>query len=73
VYVFREKHVERLVAIVSIAMAAALLVGSIVVLYLVKGDGIRLGLIGVFTFLFAASVGLLTNAKRSELFAATAA
>ena len=33
----------------------------------------RLGLIATFTTLFAASVGLLTNARRAELFAATAA
>lgn len=50
-----------------------LLVGSIVVLYFEQTPGIRLGLLGVFTLVFAASVGLLTNARRTELFATTAA
>jgi hypothetical protein len=32
-----------------------------------------LGLLTVFTLLFAGSIGLLTNARRAEVFAATAA
>jgi hypothetical protein len=72
VFLFREEHVERLIAVVSVILAALLLVGSIVALYFVQAPGLRLGLLGVFTSLFAASVALLTNAKRAELFAATA-
>lgn len=70
---FREKHVERLVVVVSIVLAAIFLVGAIVALYLVNSDGIKLALVGVFTLAFAASVGMLTSVKRSELFGATAA
>jgi hypothetical protein len=33
----------------------------------------KLGIIGAFIVLFAGSVGLLTTAKRTEIFAATAA
>jgi len=50
-----------------------LLFGAILVLHKVKTDDLKLGLIGLFTFLFAASTGLMTNAKRSEVFASTAA
>jgi hypothetical protein len=42
-------------------------------LYNIKTDDLKLGLIALFTIIFAASVGLLTNARRAEVFGATAA
>lgn len=57
----------------STLLAALLLIGAIVVLYKVQSASWRLGWIGAFTSLFAGSVGLLTNARRAELFGATAA
>lgn len=50
-----------------------LLIGAIVVLYLVKDMSKRLGIVAAFTGGFAASLGLLTNARRAEIFGATAA
>jgi hypothetical protein len=73
IYAFREQYADRLVTIISIILSAVFLIGAIVTLYFVRGDGSRLGLVGAFTLSFAASVGLLTNAKRSEMFGATAA
>lgn len=35
--------------------------------------GLRLGMVALFTSLFAIIVGLLTNARRAELFGSTAA
>ena len=49
-----------------------LLVGAIVALNYVHSQHWRIGLIAVFTVTFAGSVGLLTNASRAEIFAATA-
>lgn len=60
-------------AVLSILLAAILLIGSIVNLYLVQDNLKRLGLVGVYTAVFAASVGILSNARRAELFASTAA
>jgi len=57
----------------SILLAAILLVGAVVALYLIQSNLKRLGLIGGFTALFALAVGVLTNAKRGEIFASTAA
>jgi hypothetical protein len=57
----------------STITAALLLVGAIAILYNVRSDNLKLGLIGLFTTIFAASVGLLTNSKRAEVFGATAA
>ncbi|KAK3313385.1 hypothetical protein B0H66DRAFT_606649 [Apodospora peruviana] len=73
IWTFREKHVERLIAIASVALAALFLVGAMISLSYASSDGFRLGLVGAFTLSFAASVGLLTSAKRTELFASTAA
>ncbi|KAI9695829.1 MAG: hypothetical protein M1820_008384 [Bogoriella megaspora] len=61
------------IAWLSTFLAAVLLIGAIVVLYFVQEPNWRLGLIAVFTSLFAISVGIFTNARRTELFGATAA
>jgi hypothetical protein len=58
---------------ISIVVAAILLVGAVVNLYIVQNNDVRLGLIGGYTTAFALSIGLLTNARRTELFASTAA
>lgn len=50
-----------------------LLVGSIIGLYFVHSNGVRLGMIAAFTILFTLSMALFTNARRAETFAATAA
>jgi hypothetical protein len=45
----------------------------IVVLYFVQPIEQRLGVVASFTFIFAASIALLTNARRVEVFGAAAA
>ncbi|OIW26519.1 hypothetical protein CONLIGDRAFT_683493 [Coniochaeta ligniaria NRRL 30616] len=70
---FSEQSVAITVAAISIVVAAFLLVGSIVGLYWVTSDAAKLGMVAVFTATFALSVGLMTNAKRAEIFAAAAA
>lgn len=50
-----------------------LLIGAIIALNYVQSQDWRIALIGIFTILFAGSVGLLTTASRVEVFAATAA
>jgi uncharacterized membrane protein YqjE len=61
------------VAVISVITSAALLVGVIVSLYIVHEPKSRLAMIAGFTALFAISVALMTNARRAEVFAATAA
>ncbi|WQF80553.1 hypothetical protein CDEST_05567 [Colletotrichum destructivum] len=70
---YDEGSVTLAVAIVSILVAAVLLVGSITSLYFVQSDAAKLGMIAAFTALFATSVGTMTTARRAEIFAATAA
>lgn len=70
-----EHRIQRAGAVISILLSALLLVGGIVCLMLVsnRGMGLRVGIIILFTFLFAAVVGLLTNARRAEVFGSSAA
>ncbi len=72
-YYFNEKVVERIVSVASVFLTAFLLVGAITALYWVTNARARLGLIAGFTILFAGTIGLLTNARRAETLAATAA
>ena len=73
IYYFPMARVMWIVSALSIAIAGSLLLGAIVTLYYVHSPGWRLGIAGAFTCLFTASVSLLTNSKRSEIFTATAA
>ena len=70
---YSEETSRKVVAGISIIMAALLLEGAIIALYFVTDPHLRLGLIALFMVLFAGGIGLLSNAKRSEMFAATAA
>ena len=68
-------QIQRAGVLISISFSVILLVGAIVCLMLVADRciNVRVGMIVLFTSLFALVVGLLTNARRAELFGATAA
>jgi hypothetical protein len=72
-YYFPAKRVAWIVAILSILISALLLVGAILALYLIRSMRWWLAVIGIFTTVFAVSVGVLTNARRGEIFGTTAA
>lgn len=70
-----ERGIERAGAVISILLSAVLPFGGIVSLMLVlnRNGGLRVGIIILFTFLFARVVGLRTNARRAEIFGSSAA
>jgi hypothetical protein len=68
-----EQALVRFVAILSSILAAILLFGSVLSLYFVRNPYALLGMLGGWTVLFAACVGLGTNAEKDQVFAATAA
>ncbi|KAI9702329.1 MAG: hypothetical protein M1836_000808 [Candelina mexicana] len=68
-----ETKIAFAVSALSVLLTAGFLIGAIISLYKVNEASARLGMIGGFTVGFAISVGLLTNARRAEVFAATAA
>ncbi|KAL8668306.1 MAG: hypothetical protein Q9168_007064 [Polycauliona sp. 1 TL-2023] len=74
-YYFPLKRIQRARAVISILLSATLLIGAIVCLVNSdpKDTNFRVGMIVLFTCLFAAVVGFLTNARRAEIFASTAA
>ncbi len=73
VYYYPVERVALILGIISVLCSVALLVGAIMALYFVKPMGIRLGIVGIFTFLFAASIALFTHARRVEVYGMTAA
>lgn len=72
---FNERSVALATSAITIVVAAFLLIGSITTFHLVDAaaDAVKLGLIAAFTSAFALSLVLITNARRAEIFAATAA
>jgi hypothetical protein len=58
---------------VNIIVAIVLLVGPVTGLSFMNSQAAILGMICAFTVAFALSVGLMTNAKRAEIFAGSAA
>jgi hypothetical protein len=71
--IYPARHIKLTVSTSSTILAAVLLIGAIISLYFVTGQEARLGLIAMYTVLFAASIAMLSNAKEAEVFAATAA
>lgn len=70
---FEERSIKRTAEVISVLVAAVLLLGPITTLYLVQSPSVKLAAIHIFTVAFALSVALITSARRAELFAATAA
>ncbi|KAJ5988573.1 hypothetical protein N7481_003783 [Penicillium waksmanii] len=66
-------RITAIATILNIVLAAAMLFGSIFNLYYVKGPNKRLSILAAYTVVFSLFVGLLTNARRAEVFAASAA
>jgi hypothetical protein len=61
------------VTIISIISAIVLLIGAVIVLYFVTNPKAQLTILCGWTAFFALTLGLLTNARRQDVFAATAA
>lgn len=59
--------------VVVTLLSSTIPVASTVVLYLVKGMPLRLAMIALFVSLFCGTLAIFTNARRIEIFAATAA
>ena len=70
---FSEHKIKQIVSVISVALSPILLVGAITALDFAPTRPAMLALIAVFTTLFATSIGLLTNARKAEIYASTAA
>jgi hypothetical protein len=72
-YTYNDDHIRFPVAALSTALASALPVAAIAVLYFITSMGWRLGIIALFTSCFSLILTIITEAKRTENFAATSA
>lgn len=70
---YSAEHVSRLATILTVVLASLVINVAIVLLYVVKDEHIRLGMIAIFTSLFAASLAVLTDGRRTDIILATAA
>jgi FtsH-binding integral membrane protein len=70
---YKKSHIVQTVAVIDLILAAILLIGAVVSLYYVSNPTAKLALVAVYTLLFAISVASCTNARKAEVFAATAA
>jgi hypothetical protein len=70
---YTDKNILRAANVFGSILSSALLVGSIIALYFVDNMIARLGIVVAFTQIFSLVLILATNARRVEVFAATAA
>jgi len=70
---YSEDWALRLLSLISTVLASVLPVAATVVLYFFQSTYQRLGIIAGFTAVFSFLLSVITNASRSDIFAATAA
>lgn len=70
---YQRNDVVNVVAAISMLIVSLLLISAIVLLHVISNAQAKLGIVAAFTLVFALCVALLTNARRTEVFAATAA
>lgn len=70
---FNESTVATIVTIVTLFTAASFLLGPILGLYFLRNPAAKLVIVVIFTAAFAIMMSLITNARRAEIFGATAA
>ena len=70
---YSDVSLTRLAAVLGVFLSSLLPIVSIVVLYFIGSDTIRLAVIASFTTCFSVSMCLVTNARVVDIFTATAA
>jgi len=73
IFLYRDSHFHHLATILSTLVSSLIPITAIVILYLISDMKVRLAVVCVFTAIFAVVLSLVTEAKRVEVFAATAA
>jgi uncharacterized membrane protein len=68
-----ERRLQITVLFINIILTFVLLFGAIFHLYSVQNEKTKLGLIALYTILFAGTVTVATNARKAEVFGACAA
>ncbi|KUJ08802.1 uncharacterized protein LY89DRAFT_788704 [Mollisia scopiformis] len=71
IYHYKESSLEKLISTLATVIASLLPICSVVALYIVQSNSIRLGMIAAFSACFSLALAVMTNARRIEVFAAT--
>lgn len=69
---YTQSHALRLVSLITLSIASFFTVVPIVVLYFVQNMKLRLGIVGIFTVLFTAALGLVSDTRKLGIIAASA-
>lgn len=72
-FLYRDSHIYRIATVLGTLLSSLIPIAAIVVLSFVKDMTARLGIVSAFTAIFSVSLSLVTEGKRVEIFAATAA
>ncbi|PVH80362.1 hypothetical protein DL98DRAFT_532145 [Cadophora sp. DSE1049] len=72
-FLYRDSHIYRIATILGTLLSSLIPIAAIVILSFVKDMTARLGIVSAFTAIFSVSLSLVTEGKRVEIFAATAA
>jgi hypothetical protein len=72
-YNYPDRTITKLSSLVATVVSSVLPIAGVIVLYFVENTLARIGIIAGMTALFSLCLALLTAARKSEIFAATAA
>ncbi|KAH6722946.1 hypothetical protein BKA61DRAFT_565600 [Leptodontidium sp. MPI-SDFR-AT-0119] len=72
-FLYRDSQIYRITTILGTLLSSLIPIAAIIVLSFVKNMTARLGIVSAFTAIFSVSLSLVTEGKRVEIFAATAA
>ncbi|ORY12689.1 hypothetical protein BCR34DRAFT_482138 [Clohesyomyces aquaticus] len=72
-YEYNDSTIRSFARVATVVIASVLPLCSVVILYVVRSNGLRLGIIIVLSALFSLALALMTNARNIEIFAATSA
>lgn len=73
IFLYRDTHIYRIATVLGTLLSSLIPIAAIIVLSFVKNMTARLGAVCAFTAVFSVSLSLVTQGKRIEIFAATAA
>jgi hypothetical protein len=73
IYEYNDSTIAFIAHIATTVVASVIPLSSVVILYVVKSNGLRLGIIALLSALFSLALALMTNARKIEIFAATSA
>jgi len=72
-FLYRDTHFHRIATVLGTLVSSSIPIAAIIILSFVSNMTARLGIVCAFTAVFSVCLSLVTEARRFENFAATAA